>query len=494
MKNRRFIITYLLCLITVQGFSQNSWYVSENGNDITGTGSEVNPWATITNAMDESFVVDGDSINIIGTLTNDVMSEFGIQIFKDLVFIGVAKETSIIQADIAVSSATGRVLTIWDVAEVKLINLTIRNGYFDANSFQSGAGILNWGNLTIENCIVMDNYCENSFLGGGIYNQFGTLILSNTYIHSNFSMFGGAGMVTEGGSVIIEKSSFALNFTQQNLAGGGAIYITDAADVSITNSTLYFNLLGLNSFGAGVFIKADDGDISVDIVNTTIADNEAGDGSFGHGIYIDNETLNNVSLTLLNCIISNGNSENYGQNGSGIISIERTNTLSSDASLQDGGINGNINNSNPMIETFMDHGGLTPTCSIGETSPAVNIGNDEGAPDTDQRGFPREGITDMGSFEFQLNTAISEKRDISIVDLYPNPASGIVNIIFYTHYSNIEYEMYDCSGNNLKVNFVEITPRHIQIDLSDMPNGIYFLKMVSQDSKLSESVKIVVAV
>jgi hypothetical protein len=226
MKKQRFFTTLMLYLIAIHGFSQNSWYVSEFGNDNSGNGSEGNPWATITYAMDENFVIDNDTINVVGTITGDGDSESGIQVFKDLIFMGVDKETSIIEADFSASTATGRVLTIWDVAEVKLINLSIRNGYINASSFQLGAGILNWGNLTLENCIVSDNYCENEFLGGGIYNQFGSLVLNNTYVHSNFSMFGGAGLVTEGGSVIIENTSFALNFTQQNLAGGGAIYIS----------------------------------------------------------------------------------------------------------------------------------------------------------------------------------------------------------------------------------------------------------------------------
>jgi hypothetical protein len=490
MKKKRIITVIVFYLFAVCGFSQNSWYVSEFGNDNTGNGTEENPWATITFAMDENFVIDGDTIHIAGKITGDGDPESGIQVFKDLIFKGIDKETSIIEADFSASSATGRVLTIWDIAEVKLINLTIKNGYFNANSFQQGAGILNWGNLSLENCIVMDNYCENEFLGGGIYNQFGSLFLNNTYVQSNFSMFGGAGLVSEGGNVIIENTSFALNFTQQNLAGGGAIYITDNANVSISNCTLYFNLMGLNSFGAGIYIKADDGDINIDIVNTTIADNEAGAGSAGIGIYVENETSNNVNLTLKNCIVSNGTSNNFGQNGD--VFTDRTNTLCRDASLPDGGVNGNIDNANPLIETFMNHGGLTPTCSIAEASPAVNAGTDVGAPETDQRGYPRNGITDMGSFEFQLNTGISKKTELSISEIYPNPTSGIANLIVADTYSDIEIELFDYFGKKVKVGFIRTLPGKIEIDLSDHPNGIYFLKIISSDGKSFETLKIIV--
>jgi hypothetical protein len=249
--------------------------------------------------------------------------------------------------------------------------------------------------------------------------------------------------------------------------------------------------MGLNSFGAGIYIKADNGDIIVDILNTTIADNEAGAGSGGIGIYIDNEASNNVNLTLKNCIVSNGTSDNFGQNGDAI--IDRTYTLCRDASLPDGGVNGNIDNANPMIETFMNHGGLTPTCSIAEPSPAVNAGIDEGAPETDQRGFPRYEVTDMGSFELQLNTGLLEKAELSVIELYPNPTSGVVNVITDHIYSDIKFELFDFSGKEMKGNFIEIKRGQMQIDLSDKPDGIYFLKITSSDGKLFETVKIVVA-
>jgi len=183
LRNMKYFLILLFSVFSSVLFSQNSWYVSENGNNNSGDGSESNPWATIIFAMDESLVVDNDTIHVIGTITQDGDAEWGIQVLKDLIFKGVSKETSIIEVAGSQGSALGRVLTIWDVAEVELIDLTIMNGYFDIYSFQAGSGILNWGHLVLENCIVTDNYCDNEYLGGGIYNQFGTLIINNTYIY-----------------------------------------------------------------------------------------------------------------------------------------------------------------------------------------------------------------------------------------------------------------------------------------------------------------------
>ena len=263
MINYKQLLFIFFGFISSLAIGQNTWYVSENGNDNSGNGSVGNPWATITKAMGESTVQDQDSIYIIGSITADGDAEWGIQVMKDLIFIGEDKETSIIQAADSKAFADRRVMTIWDIADVQLINLTIQNGYFDATSFQFGAGILNWGNLLIENCIITENYCETEFFGGGIYNQFGTLSINHSYISSNYSLFGGAGIFCEGGELNMNNSSLALNYCQQNLAGGGGLYITDNADVSIINSTFYYNLLGLNSYGAGIYIKADDGNINI---------------------------------------------------------------------------------------------------------------------------------------------------------------------------------------------------------------------------------------
>ncbi|MCK5774682.1 MAG: right-handed parallel beta-helix repeat-containing protein, partial [Bacteroidales bacterium] len=426
MQKLSLTILMLLSLLVNVSYGQSSWYVSENGNDATGDGSSDLPWATITFAMDDNAVIDGDTIHIVGIITQDGGGEMGIQIQKDLVLTGESKETSILQAADYESYADGRVLTIWDVADVTLLNLTIRNGTFMPGSFQSGAGILNWGNLTIENCIITDNYCENEYLGGGIYNQFGTLRIHNTYIHSNFSALGGAGIVSEGGILSVENSSVALNFTQDNLALGAGILITGEAEASIINSTIYFNLMGLNSFGGGMHIMASDGDIEVEIINSTIADNEVGAGGLGNGIFIDNSTQFIVDVEIKNSIIANDVENNFGQNSTGPINLQRSYTLCRDATFPMGELDGNINSTNPQIESFMNHGGDTPTCSIAQTSPVINAGTASGAPESDQRGMPRSGDVDMGSYEYQLNTGILPQTKMLELKVYPNPANQFV--------------------------------------------------------------------
>src|SRR4029077_14321640 len=54
----------------------------------------------------------------------------------------------------------------------------------------------------------------------------------------------------------------------------------------------------------------------------------------------------------------------------------------------------------PQMHAPALNGGPTKTCSIDSNSPAVNAGNDVNAPVTDQRGYLRAGVSDIGAFEF----------------------------------------------------------------------------------------------
>lgn len=88
-------------------FSQNSWYVSKTGNDTSGDGSQIAPWATITKALSEGTTVNGDTIHILGTITNKSnLPESGIGILKDVIINGVSKKISIVRANENSSSAT----------------------------------------------------------------------------------------------------------------------------------------------------------------------------------------------------------------------------------------------------------------------------------------------------------------------------------------------------------------------------------------------------
>ena len=59
------IIALLCSLIFISTVSAATYYVSPTGNDTTGDGSESNPWQTISHAIDNASVSDGDTIKLM---------------------------------------------------------------------------------------------------------------------------------------------------------------------------------------------------------------------------------------------------------------------------------------------------------------------------------------------------------------------------------------------------------------------------------------------
>ena len=56
------------------------------------------------------------------------------------------------------------------------------------------------------------------------------------------------------------------------------------------------------------------------------------------------------------------------------------------------------NGRKPQVGTIGDFGGLTPTVPLLAGSPAIDAGSN--CPATDQRGFARNGVCDIGAYEF----------------------------------------------------------------------------------------------
>ncbi|HSJ76460.1 MAG TPA: hypothetical protein VK899_09815, partial [Gemmatimonadales bacterium] len=75
-----------------------------------------------------------------------------------------------------------RLMTIGDGGRATLVNLSLTNGRTDRN----GGGIINFGSLTLRNCIVQGNA---GFTGGGIDNH-GPLTLTRTSIVGNSGLAG----------------------------------------------------------------------------------------------------------------------------------------------------------------------------------------------------------------------------------------------------------------------------------------------------------------
>jgi len=77
------------------------------------------------------------------------------------------------------------------------------------------------------------------------------------------------------------------------------------------------------------------------------------------------------------------------------------------------------------------------------------------------------------------NTGLVENNGIRV---YPNPFSDIVNISIYNNeLSKVGMYLYDLNGKQLSCDDISMTNNEIRLDLSLIPQGMYFLEIVSDN-------------
>ena len=298
-----------------------------------------------------------------------------LDITDDLTITGDGADSTTIDA-----AALDRVFHVDPVDSgitVNISGVTIQGG----NPGDSGGGVQNRGNLTLERVTVTGN---TAFFGGGMAVTSGTATLTDTTVDGNISEGAGGGGIFTHGDLMITNSTISNN-TEEGFAGGG-IY-NDSGTVMLTNSTVSGN----SAKGDGGGLWNDFGDLS--LLNTTVTDNASTDG-FGGGVI--NEP-NASTLTIKNTIIA-GN----GASGdcAGIITSVGYN-ISGDNSCGLASI-GDMSNTDAKLAPLGANGGQTQTHALMSDSPAIdNASPDCPPPDTDQRGMARpQGLAcDIGSFE-----------------------------------------------------------------------------------------------
>ena len=337
--------------------ASNTWYVDGvNGSDSNDCKSQANACATIGHAI--SLASSGDSVMISPTTYQE-----NLTIIINLQLIGSGAAKTIIDG-----TGSGSVVGILNTAAVVGISgVTMQNGIASG-----GAGILNWGTLTVDKSILKGNMSlsETSSAGGGIFSS-GTLTVTNSTFSNNSGssrfMYGGA--IYSSGPLTVTNSTFSQNASNGSIGGGGgAIY--NAGVASINNSTFSGNS-ATGDGGGGIY----NGGGLLTIQNSLVANSKAGGNCLG-------------SLT------SNG----YN------LSTDKTCTFNN---------SGDLNSTKLRLGPLKKNGGPTPTMALPHGSPAVDAGNPSGCTDgqgnlltTDQRGMPRpdkedSGGCDMGAYERQ---------------------------------------------------------------------------------------------
>ena len=250
-------------------------------------------------------------------------------------------------------------------------NLTVTGG---SAAGQDGGGIRSSLPLRVSRAIVSGNAATApDGDGGGIFchNDCWLEIYDSVIADNQSSSNGGGLLQTSVGTTVIERSAVVGNTA--GLGGGG-----ESNRLRLRNSTVSSN----NSGSSGGFFAG-----QAIIEDSTVVNNAASSDT-GALFLLDLSVIRN-SILALNTEQGVPNNCPLGANSAGIMSLgyNLSDTSSADCSLDQP--TDLPNSTQPMIGPLQDNGGATFTHALLPGSLAVDRGDNERCPATDQRGMPR---------------------------------------------------------------------------------------------------------
>jgi hypothetical protein len=338
-----------LFVILVPAALAHMWYVDGvNGNDNNSCKSPKQACKTISNAI--LLTLPGDTIFVAPATYHE--SLFFIPF--ELSIIGSDAKTTIV---VGGNGGQGAVIGSEPEAKVTISKMTFRGS---SGLIDSGGGIYNcFGTLTVTDSIIIGNKIQggdgNFGYGGGIYNcPDSTLTLINTTVSDNSAEIGGA--ICNGGSLTIIDSTFSGNVAHQRRGGAIASY----GFLNIINSTFEGNSSGPGgSAGAilngGLFQSSG----TLLINNATISGNTAEEGA---GIF----NVDGSMVFIQNSIVAGNTGGNcHGSITSLGYNLSSDNSCSFDAA-------GDLDDTDPLLGPLQNNGGPTDTMALLQGSPAID--------------------------------------------------------------------------------------------------------------------------
>jgi hypothetical protein len=286
-------------------------------------------------------------------------------------------------------------------------SVTIHSSSLSKNSAQHGGAIYAYQTTSSTLLTVTDKsalYTNSATMnGGGINADHATVVITHAFISNNSAIKGG-GIYLETATAGLTNST--LGYNTANIGGGISISEFSAADLK--NVTLFGNraissgggianygTANLNNVTLSINEAASDGGGfwnifgSAFLVNVTLSGNTVPVGGRGAAIY------SYGPLTLVNTLIAKGSS------GDNCYAVAGDFSLSDDGSCYFGAGRDNVN---LLLGPLKDNGGPTVTHMPLPGSPAIDGGNGNWCPSTDQRGASRMGVgagsaCDVGAVE-----------------------------------------------------------------------------------------------
>ena len=342
-------------------------------------------------------VCAGGTIDFAGSLANETIGLTSGQ----LVIEWPVNLVNPLAPDLSIdANDNSRVFLIQSGSEVLIEDLLMGDGNAGSGSSDRGGAIRvnNNARLTLNRCSITNSH---AYAGGGLYSSGpGAVVqITDCVVQGNQTPNEGGGGINndDGSTMTITRSTIAGN--SGRFAGGIANY--NGAVMTIRNSTISGNSCTDASAGGGV--ENYDGGSTLVIENSTITGNSCDGANSGGGIF-----NNTTAPALINTIVAGNTADRPDLSGS---FTSNGHNLIGDDTGSSGFVDGNNGNQvgsasepiDPMLEELADNGGSTPTHALLAGSPAIDSGDNDTAPSTDQRGagFPRivQGTIDIGAFE-----------------------------------------------------------------------------------------------
>jgi hypothetical protein len=360
-------------------------YVSTSGTDTGSCTSAGNPCRTLQFAVDAAGV--GDRVLVAA---RDGMTQT-VYISKPLTLIADYNSTFTARNDATILRANGKGRLFYVSGPTSApITVTLDgfglsggNGTAGGGSSQDGGAILSYGGtLKLLNVAITGNEAPSgSAQGGGVFHEFGTLIIDGSEFNLNSAGQGGGGLFVRNGDVYVRDTHFNKNFA--DTGGGvdlirarawmtntiffenGATHYGSAVDTGGSLARLWHTSLTLDGFNnAAVYVGFD----ALAAPSTLYMTNTL---AVSHTVAIS--TAAPLNTAVLNGVLWNGNQQNTG--GGGAVTVTNAYTGSPDFEFE----------------------GFT----IGANSAAIG----RGVPSPVTRDFAGEmrvGVPDLGADEYVL--------------------------------------------------------------------------------------------
>jgi hypothetical protein len=313
------------------------------------------------------------------------------------------------------ANSRGGGLYLQGAGEAQLVRSTVQSnvaghlGGGDSSLDGRGGGVFTKERVMIDHSTISNNIATQR--GGGIGTDDGVVKVVNSTVSGNAATDVGGGI--DGRAVDVQFSTVSGNAS--NFGGG-----IRASTVQLLNATISGNTA---NGGGGVVA------VFGSIMNSTIVENTAANNAGGvlwasigiSQLHVKNTIIANNHLSNTTSRVGQDVSGNFvsdghnligvvdGGNGFGFHVFEPSSFVGHIPPLpSNGDLLGSADNPlDPKLGALADNGGPTKTHALLAGSPAIDHGDNGGAPATDQRGVarPRDGdgngslVVDIGAFE-----------------------------------------------------------------------------------------------